>query len=101
MLLQPRIGILLSTLFFTLAHMSYDAPFMLVGITVLSLFFAFLVRWRRSVIAAIVAHAGFDLIQLLILVPLVLDRLPDMTEALEEVAWVADAARVGILGLLS
>ena len=74
---------------------------MLVGITVLSLLFAFLVRWRRSVLAAIVAHAAFDLIQLLIVVPLVLKRLPDMEEALEQVAWVAEAARVAILGLLA
>jgi membrane protease YdiL (CAAX protease family) len=70
--LQPRIGIALSTLFFAMAHLSYDAPFMLFGLTVLSLLFAFLVRWRRNVLAAIVAHATFDLIQLLVVVPLAL-----------------------------
>lgn len=76
--LQPRVGIALSTAFFAMAHLSYDAPFMLVGITALSILFAFLVRWRRSILAAIAAHAAFDLIQLLIVVPQVLKRLPDV-----------------------
>lgn len=76
--LQPRVGIALSTALFVMAHLSYDAPFMLIGITALSLLFAFLVRWRRNVLAAIVAHATFDLIQLLIVVPQVLKRLPEV-----------------------
>lgn len=75
--LQPRIGIALSTIFFVMAHLSYDAPFMLVGITALSLLYAFVVRWRRNVLAAIVAHATFDLIQLLFVVPTVLRMLPE------------------------
>lgn len=76
--LQPRVGILFSTGLFVLAHLSYDQPFMLVGITALSLLFALLVRWRRSIVAAIAAHAAFDLIQLLIVVPQVLKRLPEV-----------------------
>jgi membrane protease YdiL (CAAX protease family) len=75
--LQPRVGIALSTIFFVMAHLSYDAPFMLVGITALSLLYAFVVRWRRNVLAAIVAHATFDLIQLLIVVPSVLRMLSE------------------------
>lgn len=74
--LQPRVGITLSTALFVLAHLSYEQPFMLVGITFLSLLFAFLVRWRRSVLPAIVAHAAFDLVQLLFIIPWVLQRLP-------------------------
>ena len=35
--LQPRVGIPLSTAFFALAHLSYGQPFMLIGITLLSL----------------------------------------------------------------
>ncbi len=70
--LQPRIGIGLSTAFFALAHLSYQQPFMLVGITLLSLIYAFLVRWRQSLWAAIAAHALFDGIQLLVVVPMVL-----------------------------
>jgi membrane protease YdiL (CAAX protease family) len=70
--LQPRIGIVLSTAFFALAHLSYQQPFMLLGITLLSLIYAFLVRWRQSLWAAIAAHALFDGIQLLVVVPMVL-----------------------------
>jgi membrane protease YdiL (CAAX protease family) len=67
--LQPRIGILGSTAVFALAHLSYGQPFLLVGITLLSLFYGLLVRWRQSVWAAIAAHAVFDLVQLLIVAP--------------------------------
>lgn len=67
--LQPRIGIPLSTAFFALAHLSYGAPFMLIGITLLSLIYAFIVQWRQSIWAAIAAHTLFDAVQLLIVVP--------------------------------
>lgn len=68
--LQPRVGIALSTTLFVLAHASYGQPMMLVGVTVLSLIFAWLVRFRQSIWAAAAAHAGFDAIQLLIVLPL-------------------------------
>ena len=67
--LQPRMGIALSTLLFVLAHLSYDQPFMLVGITLLSLFFAFLTRWRQNIWPAVVAHFLFDGVQLLVVIP--------------------------------
>jgi membrane protease YdiL (CAAX protease family) len=70
--LQPRIGIALSTAMFALAHLSYGQPLMLVGITLLSLIYAFLVRWRQTVWPAIAAHALFDGVQLLVIIPIVL-----------------------------
>ena len=42
-LLQPRVGIALSSALFVLAHLSYEQPFMLIGIAALSLVFAWLV----------------------------------------------------------
>ena len=66
---QPRIGILLSTGFFVLAHLSYGQPFMLVGIALLSLIYAFLVKWRQNLWPAMAAHALFDGVQLLVVVP--------------------------------
>ncbi len=72
-LLQPRIGLVFATLLFALAHLSYGQPFLLVGITLLSLLYGLLVRWRQSVWAAIAAHAVFDLVQLLIVVPSLLN----------------------------
>jgi membrane protease YdiL (CAAX protease family) len=71
-LLQPRLGIVASTALFALAHLSYGQPFMLLGVTVLSLLYAGLVRWRQSLWAAIAAHTVFDLVQLLVVVPAVL-----------------------------
>jgi membrane protease YdiL (CAAX protease family) len=70
--LQPRVGIALSTALFAIAHFSYGQPFMLVGITLLSLVYAAIVRWRQNVWPAIAAHALFDGIQLLVIIPFVL-----------------------------
>jgi membrane protease YdiL (CAAX protease family) len=67
--LQPRIGIVLSTLLFVFAHFSYGQPIMLVGIGTLSLIYAFLVRWRQNIWPAIAAHALFDGVQLLFIIP--------------------------------
>lgn len=67
--LQPRIGLLLSTLFFALAHFSYGQPFMLIGITLLSLIYGLLVKWRQNIWPAIAAHVLFDAVQLLVVVP--------------------------------
>lgn len=69
-LLQPRIGVWPSTLLFVLAHASYGQPLVLFGIGLLSLLFAALRTWRGSVYAAIAAHAVFDLVQLLVVLPL-------------------------------
>lgn len=70
--LQPRVGITASTALFVLAHWNYGEPFMLVGVTLLSLAYAGLARWRRNVWAAVAAHALFDAVQLLVLLPLAL-----------------------------
>ncbi|HEY2736792.1 MAG TPA: CPBP family intramembrane glutamic endopeptidase, partial [Thermoanaerobaculia bacterium] len=67
--LQPRVGIVLSTALFVLAHFSYGQPFMLIGITLLSLIYAYLVRWRQTIWPAIAAHALFDGVQLLVVIP--------------------------------
>lgn len=67
--LQPRVGIGLSSILFVGAHMSYEQPFMLVGVAFLSLVFAGLVEWRQSIWAAMAAHFVFDAVQLLIVLP--------------------------------
>lgn len=74
--LQPRVGIPLSTALFVLAHFSYGQPFMLVGIALLSLIYALLVRWRQNIWPAIAAHALFDGVQLLVVIPGVLKLMP-------------------------
>jgi membrane protease YdiL (CAAX protease family) len=73
--LQPRIGIFFSTLFFVVAHLSYGQWFMLIGITLLSLIYAFLVKWRQNLWPAMAAHALFDGVQLLVVVPAALHMM--------------------------
>ncbi len=67
--LQARVGIALSTGLFVLGHAGYQQPFMLVGLVVISLVLAGLVRWRQSIWPAVIAHALFDLVQLLVIIP--------------------------------
>ena len=78
--LQPRVGVAVSTVFFAMAHLTYEQPFMLVGITILSLLFAWLVSWRQSVWAAVAAHAVFDLTQLVVVIPIVARLLESSQE---------------------
>ncbi len=73
--LQPRAGVAFSTVLFVLAHAGYGQPLMLVGVTLLSLVFAALVKWRQSIWAAVVAHAVFDALQLLVVIPRALEFL--------------------------
>ena len=68
-LLQPRIGVLASSTLFVMAHLSYAQPFLLIGVGLLSILFSALVIWRQNIWAAISAHAVFDAIQLLIVIP--------------------------------
>lgn len=72
-LLQPRIGIGASSVLFVLAHAGYGAPLMLVALTFLSFFLAQLVRWRQNIWPAVAAHAFFDLVQLLVIIPWALE----------------------------
>jgi membrane protease YdiL (CAAX protease family) len=90
--LQPRIGIVASSILFVMAHLSYDQPFLLVGVGVLSILFALLVRWRQSIWAAIVAHTVFDAVQLLFVIPSALDML----ERAEEPAAVSSFLRLAV-----
>jgi membrane protease YdiL (CAAX protease family) len=73
--LQPRIGLWLSTAFFVLGHLAYGQPLLLVGIALLSLIYGQLVRWRQNIWPAIAAHALFDGVQLLVVIPTTLKLL--------------------------
>jgi membrane protease YdiL (CAAX protease family) len=70
--LQPRIGLALSTLLFVFAHFAYGQPLMLVGIATLSVIYGLLVKWRQTIWPAIAAHALFDGVQLLVIIPMAL-----------------------------
>jgi membrane protease YdiL (CAAX protease family) len=89
--LQPRIGIALSTLLFVFAHFAYGQPLMLVGIATLSVIYGLLVKWRQTIWPAIAAHALFDGVQLLVIIPMALRMM-------EKEAPKAAAALAGMLG---
>lgn len=71
-LLQPRVGIAASTAVFALAHAGYEQIFLLLGVSLLSIAYGWLVKFRQSIVAAMVAHAVFDGVQLLVVIPAVL-----------------------------
>lgn len=86
--LQPRVGIALSTVLFVLAHASYEQPLMLLGVALLSLIYAFLVRWRQNIWPAMAAHALFDALQLTVVIPTALDFLQEGAEnGLRQIAF--------------
>jgi membrane protease YdiL (CAAX protease family) len=61
------IAVVLSTVIFTALHAFEQTPSALVIVAILSLVFSLVTIWRRSIIPAIIAHALFDLSQLLLL----------------------------------
>lgn len=67
--LMPRAGFVTSNVLFVLAHLSYEQPFMLLGVALLSVGFSYLTIWRGNIWPAIAAHFLFDAIQLLFIVP--------------------------------
>jgi membrane protease YdiL (CAAX protease family) len=81
-----------------LAHLGYGQPFMLVGVALLSLLYADLLRRRGTVWAPIASHAVFDLVQLLVVVPLVAKALEHKGQIEALATMVARAARVTVGG---
>ena len=67
--LQTRMGLVLSSVLFTMSHMSYGLPLMLVGVFTVSLTFGVVFRARRDIVPVMVAHAVFDAIQLFLILP--------------------------------
>lgn len=68
--LQKRVGLIISTIIFALAHAGYGQPLMLVGITVVSLIIGVTFYKTRNLWPCIVAHGVFDAIQLFVIVPI-------------------------------
>ena len=61
------IAVVLSTAVFTGLHAFEQTPVALVIVAILSLVFSLVTIWRRSIVPAVIAHALFDLSQLLLL----------------------------------
>jgi membrane protease YdiL (CAAX protease family) len=67
--LQKRIGLIASTILFSLAHFTYGNPLLLIGITIVSLIIGITFYRTRNVVPGIIAHGVFDAIQLFVIVP--------------------------------
>jgi membrane protease YdiL (CAAX protease family) len=80
--LQRRLGIAAATVFFVLAHAGYGQPMLFFSITLLSIFYGLLVKWRGNVLAAMVAHFLFDAVQLLVVIPAALKLIESQPAAL-------------------
>ncbi|HET9795529.1 MAG TPA: CPBP family intramembrane glutamic endopeptidase [Thermoanaerobaculia bacterium] len=70
--LQPRIGAIGATIFFTLAHGVYGQPVMLVGIFILASILALTFELYGNALPGIVAHGAFDAFELFVLIPFAL-----------------------------
>lgn len=68
--LQKRIGLVASTILFSLAHFTYGNPLLLIGITIVSLIIGITFYRTKNVIPCVIAHGVFDAIQLFVIVPL-------------------------------
>ncbi|HUO84229.1 MAG TPA: type II CAAX endopeptidase family protein [Thermoanaerobaculia bacterium] len=76
--LQKRVGLIASTIVFAVAHAGYGQPFMLIGVTLISLVIGATFYYTRRLLPCIIAHGVFDAIQLFVVVPLALKFAPQM-----------------------
>jgi membrane protease YdiL (CAAX protease family) len=67
--LQPRVGLVASSLLFAMSHFSYGLPFMIVGVFTISLVIGRTLARTGDLLPCIVAHGVFDGVQLLIILP--------------------------------
>lgn len=67
--LQPRFGLLVSSILFALSHFSYGLPFMIVGVFTISLIIGRAFARSRDLLPCIIAHGIFDGVQLLVILP--------------------------------
>lgn len=68
--LQKRLGLIVSTILFALAHFTYGNPLLLIGVTVISLVIGITFHRTKNVIPGMIAHGVFDAIQLFVIIPI-------------------------------
>jgi membrane protease YdiL (CAAX protease family) len=67
--MQPRVGLLVSSVLFTLSHFSYGMPFMIVGVFTISLIIGRAFERTGDLLPCVIAHGIFDAVQLLVILP--------------------------------
>jgi membrane protease YdiL (CAAX protease family) len=73
--LQKRVGLVLSTIAFAVAHAGYGQPFLLVGVGIISMVIGVAFYRTKNLIPCIIAHGVFDGIQLFVIVPLAMKMI--------------------------
>ena len=69
--LQKRVGLILSTMLFALAHSGLGQPLLLIGVAIISLVIGFTFYRTKNLIPGIIAHGVFDGVQLFVVIPAV------------------------------
>ncbi len=64
--LQPRLGIFVSTIIFTIAHIGYDSIAQLIGVFFLGLVLAYWFKRNKSIIQNYFGHLLYDLVAIMI-----------------------------------
>lgn len=69
--LQKRVGLIVSTILFALAHSGFGQPLLLVGVAIISLIIGFTFYRTKNLIPGVIAHGIFDAVQLFVIIPVV------------------------------
>ena len=69
--LQKRVGLIVSTVLFALAHSGLGQPLLLIGVAVISLIIGFTFYRTKNLIPGVIAHGVFDAVQLFVIIPVV------------------------------
>ena len=67
--LQPRFGLVVSSILFALSHFNYGLPFLIVGVFTISLVIGLTLTRSGDLLPCIIAHGIFDSVQLFIVLP--------------------------------
>ena len=67
--LQPRFGLVASSILFALSHFNYGLPFLIVGVFTISLVIGLTLARSGDLLPCIIAHGIFDSVQLFIVLP--------------------------------
>src|SRR5262249_33037961 len=67
--LQKRVGLIISTLLFALAHSGLGQPLLLIGVAILSLLIGFTLYRPKNLTPGVTPHGIFDAVQLFVIIP--------------------------------
>ncbi len=67
--LQKRVGLIASTVLFSLAHSGLGQPLLLIGVFIISMIIGFTFYRTKNLIPGVIAHGIFDSVQLFVMIP--------------------------------